>query len=347
MQTPLAMELVPEKGEKKIPGKKLPGWVWALIGGAGLFLVFVIAGMMGGAGEELAASPATETVSLTSTITSTPARLLVLTSTVTSLPTDTFMPDETEVNNTPTPDVEAGAIMVNPVDNAEMVYVPAGYFNMGYESDCNSQDQWPIHRVYLSAYWLYQTEVTNAMYALCVQAGECSPPESTYFGLESYADHPVIYVNWYDAFDYCGWAGGRLPTEAEWEKGARGDTGWPYTWGEDTGDDFCNYGNFSCFEGTTEVGSYPAGASPYGALDMCGNVREWVQDWYNSGYYNISPIMNPSAGSGTERVIRGFSWLSNIGGYCNPCATTRRNMDPMDFDGGIGFRCVVPVEGGN
>lgn len=173
-----------------------------------------------------------------------------------------------------------------------------------FRNDCAQQgwfvDEQPPHQVYLSAYWIDRTDVTNAMYALCVQAGACQPPartfshtRSSYYGYSLYADYPVIYVNWFQASAYCEWAGAHLPTEAEWEKAARGTDGRTYPWGNSSPNKFSLNYNLNVGD-TTAVGSYPSGASPYGVLDMAGNVFQWVAEenqalrggtWYFSEIY--------------------------------------------------------------
>jgi formylglycine-generating enzyme required for sulfatase activity len=232
------------------------------------------------------------------------------------------------------------------VDGMIMVSVPAGVFAMG-SSDSDPQaadDEKPQHTVYLEAYWMDQTEVTNRMYAVCVQAGMCrSPGQSSsktrlfYYGESRYDDYPVLYVSWEDAKAYCQWAGRRLPTEAEWEKAARGDGGRLFPWGDTPPTPgLLNYDNQ--VGDTTQAGSYPLGASPYGALDMAGNVSEWTADWYDERYYAVSPALNPIGPlSGTYRVLRGGSWFSS--GRAVRAAFRLWNLPDLRSDG-IGFRCA-------
>ena len=204
--------------------------------------------------------------------------------------------------------------MISPKDGMKLLYVPAGNFLMGStDADTNAQpEEKPQHTVYLDAFWIDQTDVTNKLYALCVSDGICTPPSNTsyldrpsYYGNFQFDNYPVVYVTWDDATAYCKWAGRQLPSEAQWEKAARGTDGRIYPWGNQAPDDTLL--NWHVIAGdTTAVGSYPKGASPYGALDMAGNVWQWVNDWYSDTYYQSSPASNPLGPvSGQYRVYRG------------------------------------------
>jgi serine/threonine protein kinase/formylglycine-generating enzyme required for sulfatase activity len=248
------------------------------------------------------------------------------------------------------PALGIGLTWTRPADGMVMVYVPEGEFTMG--SNIND-DERPIHQVYLDAFWMDQTEVTNKMYEFCVTARKCDPPHSrasytrsNYYGYSEYDDFPVTYVSWNDATAYCVWAGGgeyevRLPTEAEWEKAARGTDGRTYPWGEGIDCQKANYqdGSKFCVGDTSRVGSYESGKSPYGVYDMAGNVWEWVADWYSSSYYSTlqNGIHNPSGPTfGTYRVLRGGSLGGNR--YLVRSAI-RLGNDPSNNNYVLGFRC--------
>ena len=225
---------------------------------------------------------------------------------------------------------------------------------MNADGPCDRDDMYllaecPQHTVYLDAYWIDKFEVTNSQYERCIKAGVCGTPQSADNSDLNSPSYPVVGVGWNDAVAYCQWAGARLPTEAEWEKAARGTDGRRFPWGNNpapcdlavTYDQFAN----ACDQGYTiwPVGSKPAGASPYGALDMAGNAQEWVMDWYDADYYTNSPSQNPAGpNSGNTRVQRGGSWLQIL----LHARTAHRDGCPPDLTADfVGFRCVV--SGGN
>jgi formylglycine-generating enzyme required for sulfatase activity len=284
------------------------------------------------------------------------------TPTATPRPTDT--PTATpKPTNTPTPSAPP----------ADMVHVPAGEFTMGstdaevdsalalcneYYGDCERswfEDEQLVHTVYLDAFYIDKTEVTNAQYQRCVEAGDCQAPTTCDWGEPTYgdaskADHPVVCVNWNDAQAYCAWAGARLPTEAEWERAARGGDGRVYPWGNTFDGSKVNFCDKNCsadwkdasvddgYAGTAPVGSYPDGVGPYGALDMAGNVWEWVADWYDSCYYASSPESNPEGlASGDYPVFRGGSWNDYV---ARVRAALRRRPAPDVTPRLVGFRCA-------
>ena len=212
----------------------------------------------------------------------------------------------------------------------------------------------PAHTVYLDAFWIDKTDVTNAMYAGCVQAGACKLPYSTesktrkaYYGNPKYDNFPVVFVDEHQAAAYCQWAGASLPTEAQWEKAARGTDGRNYPWGN--ADPTCKLANFGgtpgCAGDTTEVNSHPKGASPYGALDMSGNVWQWTSDWFDPAYYSQSPQENPTGPAqplydSNDRVVKGGSWLAKVEWIHS---ANRVNDSEGGDDNVIGFRCARPA----
>lgn len=215
--------------------------------------------------------------------------------------------------------------VIDPPALGSMVTVPAGEFQMGCDLAIHNNPRYPcllrgrpMHKVYLDAYAIDKYEVTNQEYRACVQARRCNPPRRysspqrpRYFDNALYNLFPVIYVSWWDAFAYCGWVGKRLPTEAEWEKAARGpiDTR-TWVWGDEPPN--CTRTNYfdGCGGDSTRVGSYPTGMSPYGVMDMSGNVFEWLHDFYSDRYYRQSPYLNPQGPpDGSLFVIRGGSYM--------------------------------------
>ena len=247
---------------------------------------------------------------------------------------------------------------------AGMVSVPAGEFIVGMSADdgfkecqkfygdkCQRErftDEEPAHKVYLDAYYIDKYEVTQEEYDRCVAAGKCKA-NLKYDGFTG-PRQPVVGVTWDDAKSYCSWAGRRLPTEAEWEKAVRGTDGRMYPWGNKFDGKRANFCDKNCQDAealkdwddgyafTAPVGSYPAGASPYGALDMAGNVWEWVADWYQEDYYRQSPERNPRGpDTGSSRVLRGGSWYNST--FLLRMAD-RDNDFPAYQGNGVGFRCA-------
>ena len=241
------------------------------------------------------------------------------------------------------------------------LYIPAGILNMGGLDILRDSDEIPAHQVKISAFWIDQVEVTNGMYGLCVNVGACRLPVKLnsnlrfdYFGNPEFNDYPVIHVTWRDANTYCQWAGRRLPTEAEWERAARGDDMRTFPWGDEP-PNAINSNSGNSVGDTSRVGSYADGASPFGALDMAGNVWEWASDYYKAYYYASSPAENPLGPEddiGTHlRVIRGGSFqdtllnlrLANRGYEVgpNPFAPSLAEEYYGRSSVHIGFRCAA------
>ena len=279
----------------------------------------------------------TQSVTATFTRTNTPMQ------TNTPTPTKVLTPTRTStITPTLTPTLGIGSTMIREKDGMGMVYVPEGTFTMGSTDSDAAYDESPVREVRLDAYWIDKYEVSNGQYQKCVNAGKCTKPRSTdsytrssYYGKAEYDNYPVIYVSWHQAKAYCEWAGGSLPTEAQWEKAARGTDARKYPWGDESpNSNLVNYGEIK--GDTTAVGSYPRGASPYGAMDMAGNVWEWVLDWY--GPYDAAETNNPQGpGTGDYRVLRGGGWYSSSGGIRS---ANRRYLNPTITGDYIGFRCV-------
>lgn len=231
-------------------------------------------------------------------------------------------------------------------DGAPMVLVPAGEFTMG--SDKGDEDEFPVHRVHLHAFYIDKFEVTNGRFANFVDTIQSEPP----WGFEdkdtpvTHADRPVRWVKWMDAMAYCLWAGKRLPTEAEWEKAARGADGRIYPWGNDPPTPVhAVYGLKDGGEETISViGDRGKGQSPYGAHDLAGNLYEWVLDWYAENYYlnfATTPAVDPRGPSeGTAKVQRGGSYINNP---YRLRSSFRTKGDPTEEDPHVGFRCAQDV----
>jgi serine/threonine-protein kinase len=284
------------------------------------------------------------------------------------------------------PSLAAPAAPVRSEDG--MVYVPAGPFVFGSLDPAQALaklgnragDEHPVREVWLDAFWIDRTEVTNADFARFVaETRRVTIPEQNGSGwvwlptgwaavpgaswrhptgegssIEGRDDHPVVQVSWFDADAYCAWAGRRLPTDAEWEKAARGTDARAFPWGSEFDPARLNYCDRSCpipsdrrdashddgFAYTAPVGSFPQGASPYGALDMAGNAWEWTADWYHPDSYAFASPRNPRGawpGRMRERAMRGGSFAAERG-YTR---VTSRSYDPPDTSWfGVGFRCA-------
>ena len=284
-------------------------------------------------------------------------------------------------------------------DGMTMLYVPAGQFQMGSgdaylnqalqacadkqgeDVDCLEQvcaQAQPVHKVMLDAFWIDQTEVTNAMYTAFLNEegnqseqgvswlepgeghrgivyGHIIERNNEYYPKPDYEDYPAIEVSWYGAAAYCHWVGGRLPTEAEWEYTARGPQNHVYPWGEQFNGTLVNYCDATCRESWRDdnfsdgeskwgsVGRYSDGRSWCGALDMAGNVWEWVSDWWSSNYYAHSPADNPRGPeTGNLRIARGGSWYEESWRVSPSC---RKALTPSSYRmHWIGFRCAMDTE---
>ncbi len=250
---------------------------------------------------------------------------------------------------------------------SHIISIPQGAFLMGCDwavDGCGGSYyngylmETPLHPVYLNAYAIDRHEVTNVEYASCVAAGVCYAPADfgsglipNYYGNPLYNNYPVLHVNWYMARTYCMWLGERLPTEAEWEKAARGSSDTrPYPWGNLYPD--CTMANVrflgsTCVGDTTQVGAYTVDVSPYGVLEMSGNVWNWVNDWYQEDYYSSSPNSNPQGPSGPMnstgnncndcKVVRGGSWYSERT-YAR--ISYRGRVSPWAQANTLGIRCA-------
>lgn len=295
------------------------------------------------------------------------AQPAALPSTPTPVPTAAVVvtepPPTTTKEAAPSSSPGIGSTMISDKDGMELVYVPAGEFLMGSAKDDPQadDDEKPRHKVYVDAYWMDKTEVTNLQFARFVEeTGHVTEAERAGTGWvftgtdyqevngadwrhpqgpdsRSEDSHPVVQVSWNDAKAYCEWAGRRLPTEAEWEKAARGTDARKYPWGNNEPN--ATLANFAMkVKGTRPVGSYPTGASSYGALDMAGNVFEWVGDWYGVGYYATAPASNPQGPeAGDKRGMRGGSW-NYESRLVRPAL--RNGGTPDTRSDPLGFRCA-------
>jgi len=290
-------------------------------------------------------------------------------------PQPTASSEPTVEPNTTISEPQAGSQVVSERDGMPMIYLPAGEFIMGSDDDDAKKSveggvaspEVPVHMAYVDGFWIDKFEVTNAQYRLCVESGVCLAPRlpQTFMGFEyfanlDYANYPVIYVDYFMARDYCQWAGRRLPTEAEWAKAARGTDGRRYTWGNDpVTAERANFCDVNCpkthaspayddgYAETAPVGSFPAGASPYGVMDMAGNVWEWTSTIpqpypYDPGDGREEPDLRPREdvvfGDGPQRVWRGGTWAN---GTWWLRASVRYHSVPGYYHNSLGFRCAV------
>ena len=294
---------------------------------------------------------------------------------------ETLIPNGTNTpitTNSPTPPIVTASIVptsgeIEPsfgatrtieIDNMVQVYVPAGEFIMGSDDaeakrtieGGRAYPEIPVNNVYLDGYWIDKFEVSNGQYALCVEDGVCMPPYLSssetrlhYYDDPVYSNYPVIWVNWYMAKTYCDWAGRRLPTEAEWEKAARGTDGRKYPWGnEPLSGERANFCDINClrtianpnfndgYADTAPVGSYPAGASPYGVMDMSGNVWEWLGTLIMPYPYDPYDGRENLDVNG-ERSWRGGPWSN---GFWWMRSSVRYRSIPSYWQVNLGFRCA-------
>jgi formylglycine-generating enzyme required for sulfatase activity len=326
-----------------------PVWIGGIVG-IGILILAAVFGLPALTGEptptpivfQTGTSPAS-----TPTFTSVPA-------TQTSTSTPSPSPTATEEVPPTMTTIPTLASEINDAKGVEMVLVSAGIFKMG----CNKGVvcEGPAHVVNMDSFYIDKFEVTNAQYLACEFDQQCNQPLNTrYYDNKSFRNHPVVFVSWNMAANYCAWRGARLPTEAEWEKAARADgiDMLHYPWGNRFNGDLLNSCDLNCsqpwknrsyddgFSDTAPVGIYEGGQSPYGVYDMAGNVIEWVNDWYDKDYYFISPTSNPQGPeSGTQRVLRGGSWYSNQ----NYVRTfVRTSLSPTVAYNYVGFRCARSV----
>lgn len=351
---PAAPRRVPEQVAPAAPPPRLPAsrrrqmerrTIYALLG---LLLTVIALGLAFGVlnvGGPAQVSEAEATATVESAVV---AALTAIAPTPTPLPAPTIPPTPT-----PAPFITA--------TGSRMLYIPEGIFSMG-DDESEERDQQPSHLVRLDAYFIDETEVTNAAYAQCVAAGACAPPDSpnatyhgSYYGDPAFDDYPVIFVSWFDAAAFCEWRDARLPSEAEWEKAAGFEplesVRTLYPWGDEFNGTRLNFCDVNCprdfrdatvddgAQDTATAGSYPDGRAHLGPLDMAGNVMEWVGDWYDRRAYAESTDTNPLGPlEGEFKVMRGGSWLSPA---ADTRVTARDSFDPLVSRANLGFRCAM------
>lgn len=280
---------------------------------------------------------------------------------------------------TPSPTLELRDPIISQKDGMKMLYIPAGYFIMGSEDQYASSDEAPEHTVYLDAFWIDQFEVSNQQFSAfvndtgyrtsaekdgcsyvdseCVSGLNWRKPFDSINSIDAIMDYPVVHISWFDASAYCEWAGKRLPTEAEWEKAARGENGIRFPWGDEwPNGDLVNFCDVNCektkirnvnyddgFKYLAPVNSFENGMSPYGVINMAGNALEWVFDMYLDNYYSTqSSWINPIGPSKSEyRGIRGGSWSLAPE---NLRSSFRGGVYPEFANGARGIRCVMDAK---
>ena len=268
-----------------------------------------------------------------------------------------FIPDRQKAESTPdpfgsgsfyaeiTPSPTAAPPYNTSRDDVEMVLIPEGPFVMGSDDENALFNAKPAHEVTLKSFWIDRYEVTNEQYARCVAMQYCTEPKDfssasrkDYYANPDYANYPVIHVDYYQATAYCAWAGKRLPTEAEWEKAARGEDSLIYPWGSRLSAEIPAQVNHFQEGDTVPVDAFPEGVSPYGVYNLLGNVWEWTSDQYDEYYYSSSSSADPQAFvGGNDYVIRGFSWsypFSRLEIY------TRNYSYILNHSYDLGFRCA-------
>jgi formylglycine-generating enzyme required for sulfatase activity len=298
----------------------------------------------------------TQTLAPSQTQTAAPTASPTLTATTSPIP-----PTATPISSaTLPPTFVPGSTQMATRDGMLLHYIPAGEFTMG-STDTSlgaDYDEKPQHTVYLDAFWIDETEITNAMYATFLnEMGNQTEGRATWLDAADEDvllverdgrwqpkpgadDFPVVEVTWYGASAYCEWAGRRLPSEAEWEKAARGTDARSYPWGEEQ--DCANAQVANCRSVLTDVRSKPGGVGPYGVFDLSGSVWEWVADWYAEDYYAQSSASNPTGPSeGLARVLRGGSYDYN---WKHARTADRRLNGPANSMNDYGFRCVLSAQ---
>ncbi|MBX3237036.1 MAG: formylglycine-generating enzyme family protein [Nitrospiraceae bacterium] len=235
---------------------------------------------------------------------------------------------------------EAQTDILPPDGRSGMVLIPSGAFTMG--SDKGEDDERPMHQVSLDSFYIDRTEVTVSQYADFLRLEHADPPFKWHEARESsHGNKPVVGIDWFDAREYCRWRGGRLPTEAEWEKAARGTDGRTYPWGEEHPTKaHVNAGQTKWvgYDSLARAARYERGKSPYGVYDMAGSLWEWVADWYDQAYYQSAPRNNPPGpAAGPLRVLRGGAWNNDSRAIR---AANRAAYAPNARRNDVGFRCA-------